>query len=78
MAFLERLFKGSGVSDDEDASATGTTMICDCCGSEVDENEVENGQCEECNNSEYSGTKYCCGAIYEEGEDTCASCGEPL
>ncbi len=23
-------------------------------------------------------TKYCCGAIYEEGEDTCASCGEPL
>ena len=24
------------------------------------------------------GPKYCCGAIYEEGEDTCMSCGEPL
>lgn len=22
--------------------------------------------------------RYCCGAIYEEGEDTCRSCGEPL
>ena len=54
------------------------TMTCDSCGSEVDENEVEGGQCEECRNSEYSGTTYCCGAIYEDGEDTCASCGEPL
>lgn len=22
--------------------------------------------------------KYCCGMIYEDGEDTCMSCGEPL
>lgn len=22
--------------------------------------------------------KYCCGLIYEDGEDTCASCGESL
>jgi len=24
------------------------------------------------------GTSYCCGMMYEDGEDTCASCGEPL
>lgn len=53
------------------------TMTCDSCDSEVDENEVEGGQCEECR-SDYSGTAYCCGAIYEDGEDACASCGEPL
>lgn len=23
-------------------------------------------------------TKYCCGMIYEDGEVTCTSCGEPL
>lgn len=22
--------------------------------------------------------RYCCGMIYEQGEDTCFSCGEPL
>lgn len=25
-----------------------------------------------------SSTSYCCGQIYEEGETTCMSCGEPL
>ncbi|KJF25092.1 hypothetical protein SZ00_02018 [Rhodococcus sp. AD45] len=24
------------------------------------------------------GSTYCCGAIYENGEETCGSCGEPL
>jgi hypothetical protein len=24
------------------------------------------------------GASYCCGQIYEEGESTCLSCGEPL
>lgn len=24
------------------------------------------------------GPKYCCGAMYDNGEDTCRSCGEPL
>jgi len=24
------------------------------------------------------GPTYCCGQIYEEGESTCMSCGEPL
>ncbi|MEU3954940.1 hypothetical protein ACIG54_17825 [Streptomyces achromogenes] len=24
------------------------------------------------------GPQYCCGMIYEDGESTCLSCGEPL
>lgn len=24
------------------------------------------------------GTSYCCGIMYDRGEDTCRSCGEPL
>lgn len=61
-----------------DAGDDGTTLTCDSCGGDVDENEMQSGQCEECYDSDDSGTKYCCGAIYEEGEDTCMSCGEPL
>lgn len=78
MRILGRLFSGSAVSDDEDTSDAATTLTCDSCGCEVDENDMEEGQCEECYNSEYSGAKYCCGAIYEDGEETCRSCGEPL
>lgn len=25
-----------------------------------------------------AGVSYCCGQIYEDGESTCMSCGEPL
>jgi hypothetical protein len=78
MGFINRLFSGSAVSDDGDSSGEETTLTCDSCGCEVDENDMEEGQCEECYNSDYWGPKYCCGAIYEEGEDTCRSCGEPL
>lgn len=77
MGFLSRLFSGSAASDDEGAAGAETTLTCDSCGCEVDEEDMENGQCEECY-SNYSGPKYCCGAIYEEGEDTCRSCGEAL
>ena len=51
---------------------------CDTCLNMVSVDSLENGECEECANLEYSGPKYCCGAIYEDGEDTCRSCGEPL
>lgn len=77
MGFLARLFSGSGASGD-DADGATTTLTCDSCGCELDEEDMEEGQCPECYNSEYSGPKYCCGAIYEEGEDDCRSCGEPL
>lgn len=34
--------------------------------------------CEACMPEDPGDTKYCCGLIYEDGEDTCASCGDPL
>ena len=78
MGFLSRLFSGSTASNDGDSSGAATMLTCDSCGCDVDENDMEEGQCEECYNSDYSGDKYCCGAIYDDGEDTCRSCGEPL
>ena len=57
------------------------TFICTSCDEEVDEVDWhdEDQLCTAC--FEVSGDfadKYCCGNIYEEGEDTCRSCGEPL
>lgn len=78
MGFFSSLFSKSAVSSDGDASDEETTLTCDSCGDEVDENDMQEGQCEDCYNSDDSGPRYCCGAIYEEGEDTCMSCGEPL
>jgi hypothetical protein len=57
------------------------TLICTSCDEEVDELNWhdEDELCTPC--FEVSGdstAKYCCGSIYEEGEDTCKSCGEPL
>ena len=78
MGFLNSLFGGSKGSDSEASSGSVTTLTCDSCGTAVDEEDMEEGQCEDCYNSEYTGAKYCCGQIYEEGEDTCMSCGESL
>lgn len=84
MGVMRRLFGwpsgkvGSLVSDRRSDGGEEVTLTCDSCGCDVDEDDMENGQCEECYNSDDSGATYCCGAIYEEGEDTCMSCGEPL
>lgn len=52
-------------------------LACESCDEKVDEGDMEDGMCPAC--FEVSGgAKYCCGAIYEDGEDTCRSCGEPL
>ena len=78
MGLFSNIFGGSSSSEDDDGSdGSATTVTCDSCGTEKDESEIEWGQCEQCR-SEYSGTTYCCGQIYEEGEDTCMSCGESL
>jgi hypothetical protein len=53
-------------------------FVCESCGDEVDEKEVESGLCADCQEGDYMGPKCCCGAIYEEGEEICASCCEPL
>ena len=54
-------------------------FFCETCGQEVDdEDDLEDGECDECAASEYTGPKYCCGIMYDDGEDTCMSCGESL
>lgn len=77
MGFLSGLFGGSG--DDTETSDGGgdATPTCDVCGRGANESELSWGQCEDCA-SDFSGPRYCCGAIYEDGEETCASCGESL
>lgn len=80
MGFLNGLFSRfaarSGSADD--TSDSEATLTCDSCGCDVEEEDMELGECQDCFNSEYTGPKYCCGMIYEEGEVTCTSCGEWL
>lgn len=87
MGMFGKLFGGSeergGDSSVPDATETAPVqavglLACDTCMNEVPEEELEFGQCNDCASADYSGPKYCCGAIYEDGEDTCRSCGEPL
>lgn len=75
MNFLSKVF-GSGGGDGGDAD----TFICDSCGDVVDSATVDNiwDLCNDCYENGDSATKYCCGMIYEEGETTCMSCGDPL
>jgi hypothetical protein len=56
------------------------TLICTTCDQEVAEAEwhEEDQLCEGCFEVSGDGATYCCGAIYEEGEYACMSCGEPL
>ena len=77
MGIFSSLFGGSKASDEDSSSSVATTLTCDSCGDDVDDEDMQEGQCEDCY-SDYSGPTYCCGMIYEEGEDSCVSCGEPL
>lgn len=81
MGILNEFFgisSNRGTSPAEDTD-TDTLTRCETCEIVVDdEDDLQDGECEECFDSEYAGPKYCCGGIYEEGQDTCASCGEPL
>lgn len=71
MGFLSGLFGGGATS------GGGDTVTCTSCNEEVDADEVdEDGECESC--AQWDGTTYCCGVMYQEGESTCMSCGEPL
>jgi hypothetical protein len=56
------------------------TLVCTVCD-EVVENEADwHDESELCNSCfEVSGgSMYCCGIMYDNGEDTCSSCGDPL
>lgn len=78
VGIFDRFFSGRSGADAAVPVAADEQLTCDSCGQDVDEYEMEEGQCLDCRSSEYTGAKYCCGAIYEDGEDTCMSCGEPL
>lgn len=76
MELLSKFLVRASASNAEPSDVV-MSLKCDSCGCDVDENEMQEGQCEDCY-SDYSGPKYCCGVIYEAGEDTCKSCGESL
>ena len=55
--------------------------ICKTCDEKVPKVywHAEEEQCTSCWECSGDGMpKYCCGNIYERGEDTCSSCGDPL
>lgn len=59
---------------------TRVTLVCSVCEEVVEDaaNWIdEEDMCNSCSANSTS-PRYCCGGIYEEGEDTCPSCGEPL
>ena len=84
MGFFEKVLGvvaghgGGGVSSGFDGDVGEETATCPFCGWEGDSDEISaDFGCPECDEG-FSGPRYCCGGIYEQGEDTCASCGEPL
>jgi hypothetical protein len=56
------------------------SLICTGCDEEVDAADWHDQDelCTACFDVSGDSARYCCGAIYEDGEDTCQSCGEPL
>jgi hypothetical protein len=77
MGFLSKVF-GSDPGDSD--ACAGGTFTCESCGDEIDSSTVDNiwDLCNDSYENGDSGTKYCCGMIYQEGESVCASCGDPL
>lgn len=55
-------------------------LVCTSCEQVVEDEADWDEECELCPGCSEVGASstYCCGAIYEAGEDTCGSCGEPL
>lgn len=58
---------------------------CDECGAETLTSHLDDGLCANCFENQgnfapagHGSVRYCCGAIYEEGETECRSCGETL
>ncbi len=80
MGLFDNLFRRStGTPDEAPAEDVDYSRICGVCGVTVDDaSELEDDMCSDCADEEYTGPKYCCGQIYEEGEWVCASCGEDL
>ena len=82
MGFFEKVLGavaghgGGGVSSEVEGNVAEDIATCPFCGWEGDSDEISvDYGCTECADGF---PRYCCGGIYEQGEDTCASCGEPL
>jgi hypothetical protein len=56
------------------------TLLCSSCEQEVEDETDWHDDDQMCNACWEVGdaAQYCCGVIYEDGEDTCMSCGDPL
>lgn len=56
------------------------TLVCTSCEEEIEDEADWDDESQMCNACfEVSGgPTYCCGIMYDNGEDTCMSCGEPL
>jgi hypothetical protein len=69
-----------GLTNTLAGEGTAMTLVCTACDDEVEDEDYwdeESKMCLGC--FEVSGSPtYCCGIMYDEGEDTCKSCGEPL
>lgn len=55
-------------------------LVCSSCEEEVEDEADWHDDDQMCNACREVGdaAQYCCGVIYEDGEDTCMSCGDPL
>lgn len=65
---------GGGSSDTDGSDEY--QVRCRSCGELVDEDDVEDGVCEDCFDSDEPNC--CCGIMYTDGESFCGSCGDPL
>lgn len=52
--------------------------ICAGCEDPIEAGDSTVGNMHEACSEIGDGPKYCCGAMYDNGECTCRSCGEPL
>lgn len=67
---------GGVAKGDADADADAWQTKCRSCGEFFDDEDLEDGQCEDC--ADEDGDNYCCGIMYENGETVCLNCGDPL
>lgn len=77
MGLFGKLFGDRDASQSDDLTGEGSVTYCSLCG-DVNDNDELTDLCKRCYDEDSTGTSYCCGQIYEEGEVVCASCGEAL
>lgn len=71
MGILSNIFGKDSKDDGE------TTLVCESCGDEYDDDGTGIDLCPACVEVSDS-PKYCCGQMYDSDTLTCASCGDPI